>query len=46
MPLSLNKMEEGALVADDRRIALEDERRFIDDLAHSRQRTGPVAARQ
>lgn len=43
--LSLNKLEEGALVVDDRRIALEEERRFIDDLAHSRERRGPVAQR-
>ena len=43
--LSLNKLEEGALVVDDRRIALEEERRFIDDIAHSRQRTAAVAAR-
>ena len=43
--LSLNKLEEGALVVDDRRIALEEERRFIDDMAHSRQRTSAVAAR-
>ena len=44
--LSLNKLEEGALVVDDRRIALEEERRFIDDIAHSRQRLGAVAARR
>ena len=43
--LSLNKMEEGALVVDDRRIALEEERRFIDDMAHARQRR-PAATAQ
>jgi cardiolipin synthase len=44
--LSLNKLEEGALIVDDRRIALEEERRFIDDMAHSRQRTAAIAERR
>ena len=36
--LSLNKMDEGALVVEDRALADEESRRFLEDLTHSKQR--------
>ena len=39
-PLSLNKLDDGALVAVDVRLAREAARRFLDDLARSTERTG------
>ena len=48
-PLSLNKMEEGALVADDPALAKQLERQWTQDLAHAKERgkpTGRVAAGQ
>ena len=36
--LSLNKMDEGALVADDARLAKELERQWVEDLRHSAER--------
>jgi cardiolipin synthase A/B len=44
-PLSLNKMDEGAIVADDAGLAKELERQFTQDLAHAKER-GKPATRQ
>jgi len=40
-PLSLNKMDEGALVADDPELARQLERQWIQDLAHAKERGKP-----
>ena len=44
-PLSLNRMDEGALVAVDAKLAREESRRFLDDLARSTERV-PEGARK
>ena len=43
--LSLNHMDEGALVVVDRRLAQEEERRFLQDLSHSKERV-PAGAKR
>src|SRR5207253_10758572 len=45
-PLSLNRMDEGALVAVDAKLAREESRRFLDDLARSTERVPEGAARK
>ena len=40
-PLSLNKMDEGALVADDAALAKQLERQWTQDLAHAKERAKP-----
>ena len=42
-PLSLNKMDEGALVADDPALAKQLERQWTQDLAHAKPRGTPVS---
>ncbi len=42
--LSLNKMDEGALVADDPRLAKQLERQWVEDLKHSAERVKPGTA--
>jgi cardiolipin synthase len=42
-PLSLNKMDEGALVADDPALAKQLERQWTQDLAHAKERGKPVS---
>ena len=44
--LSLNKLDEGALVVDDPRVAQEEERHFLEDVSHSRQRLGAQTAQR
>jgi cardiolipin synthase len=41
-PLSLNKMEEGALVVDDPKLNAELTRRYLEDLGHSIERKPPI----
>jgi cardiolipin synthase len=41
-PLSLNHMDEGAIVAVDERLAHEEERRFLQDLTHAAERVQDV----
>jgi cardiolipin synthase len=41
-PLSLNKMDEGALVADDAALAKQLERQWTQDVAHAKQRAKPA----